>query len=331
MLNEGIIEEPKDVDYFKFNLKKPITVLIRSWGNTNVKSDLYNNVGKLIANDSNGSDINNFQITAPLLPGLHLIKVSHSSNNGTGAYSIQLETAEQYEKQADELIINKTKAYFTVGHVIYIYNDKMNKVSADRIRVKSVKMSMDKKRYITITVNDSITINPSFCYVPSEGKYENLAIIQKNYISNINETKNLPQFLPQDMLENSIIFGTVRDYRTKEPLSGVEIRLFSPIKVSEISATTLINLSDGDNWESGKTMATRKRKYNFPLINHNPKEIGRRITDKNGKFAISVSDTGLIKIEALPRSNIHRKKEKEVRLKEKKGEYYSVNLWMLPR
>ena len=331
LLTEGIIEEPKDVDFFKFDLKKPITVLIRSWGNTNVRASLYNNVGKLIANNSNGSNINNFQITTPLLPGLHLVKVTHSSNNGTGAYSIQLETAEQYEKQADELIINKTKAYFTLGHVVYIYENSMNQSLANRIRIKSVDMSMDKKRYISIILNDSLIINPSFCYVPSEGKYENLAIIQRNYISNKNETDGLPRFLPQNMLENSIVFGTVRDYRTRKPLSGVEIRLFSQIKVSDVSATTLINLSDGDSWERGKTMSTRKNKYNFPLINHNPKEIGRRITDENGKFAISVSDTGLIKIEALPRLNIHRKKEKEVRLKEKRGEYYSVNLWMLPK
>ena len=50
--------------------------------------------------------------------------------------------------------------------------------------IKSVTPGYAGGKSKTTTVNDSTIINPSTCYVPSYGQYENLGIIQKNYISN---------------------------------------------------------------------------------------------------------------------------------------------------
>ena len=58
-----------------------------------------------------------------------------------------------------------------------VHNDKSYDLK--RIQINSTKFELDSKRFITITVNDSTIINPSTCYVPSYGQYENLGIIQK--------------------------------------------------------------------------------------------------------------------------------------------------------
>ena len=62
---------------------------------------------------------NNFLIKLPLLPGPHYIRVKHYAPDGTGDYVMTLESSEMYDKQADDLILRKTQAYFHVGHVIY--------------------------------------------------------------------------------------------------------------------------------------------------------------------------------------------------------------------
>ena len=48
----------------------------------------------------------------PLLPGPHYIRVKHYAPVGTGDYVLTLESSEMYDKQADDLILSKTKAYF---------------------------------------------------------------------------------------------------------------------------------------------------------------------------------------------------------------------------
>ena len=88
-----------------------------------------------------------------------------------------------------------------------VNNDKSYDLT--RIQINSTKFELDSKRFITITVNDSLIINHSTCYVPSYGQYENLGIIQKNYISNPLNVSDLPRYLPNEKLENSLIFGTV--------------------------------------------------------------------------------------------------------------------------
>ena len=55
----------------------------------------------------------------PLLPGPHFLRVKHYSQDGTGDYVLTLESSEMYDKQADDLILNKTQQYFHPGHIIY--------------------------------------------------------------------------------------------------------------------------------------------------------------------------------------------------------------------
>ncbi|MCS5623515.1 MAG: hypothetical protein NZ735_06135, partial [Candidatus Marinimicrobia bacterium] len=243
-----------------------------------------------------------------------------------------LESSEMYDKQADDLILSKTKAYFHAGHIIY--NAIINKDTyyVDRIQIDSVSYTLDSKRFITITINDSIVINPSHCYVPSYGKYENLGIIQKNYISNPLEVDDLPRYLPEHYLDNSLVFGVVRDYQTRRPIFGAEIRVYSAATLpSEASQTNLINLSDGDTWDGGNRMPTKRALYDFPKINAYPEEKGRRITGLNGKFAIAVQDTGFLMIRANAPTNNYRVQQKKIRIRNKRGDYYGTDIWLIPK
>ena len=331
--SSGIIELGGDVDLFRFDLKYPITVLTKSFGETDVYAELLDNAGQLIATDDNGRDSNNFMIKTPLLPGPHYLRIKHYSAEGTGDYVMTLESSELYDKQADDLILNKTKSYFKIGHIIYeamVHNDKSYDLK--RIQINSTKFELDSKRFITITVNDSTIINPSTCYVPSYGQYENLGIIQKNYISNPLNVSDLPRYLPNEKLENSLVFGTVRDYQTRKPIFGAEVRIYgAQTPANGASQTRLINLKDGETWYGGNRLPTKKPKYKSPVINKYPEVKGRRVTGLDGKFAIAVQDTGFLMIRANAPTNNYRIQEKKIRIRYERGDFYGTDIWLIPK
>ena len=331
--SSGIIELGGDVDLFRFDLKSPITIVTKSFGETDVFAEIFDNAGQLIASDDNGKDNNNFMINTPLLPGPHFIKIKHYSTDGTGDYLLTLETSEMYDTQSDDDILNKTKAYFKKGHIVYEAKLKSSgHYDFERIIIKSTSFNLDSKRFITIDINDSININPSKCFVPSEGRYENLGIIQKNYISNPLELDNLPRYLPNDKLDNSLIFGTVRDYATRMPIFGAEVRVYgAQTPTNGASQTRLINLANGETWDGGKILPTQKPLYRTPAINNYPEVKGRRITGLDGKFAISVKDTGFLMIRANPPTNNYRIQEKKVKIRYEKGDFYNTDIWLIPK
>ena len=331
--SSGIIELGGDIDIFRFELKNPITVLTKSFGKTDVFAEIFDNAGQLISSDDNSRDSNNFMMKLPLLPGPHFLKIKHYSTDGTGDYVVTLETSEMYDKQADDLILNKTMSYFNQGHIVYIaHKDKYQSYELERIQIKSYEFNLDSKRFIRILLNDSIIINPSNCYVPSYGQYENLGIIQKNYISNPLETKNLPRYLPLEMLDNSLVFGTVRDYKTHKPILGAEVRIYgSQTPSNGGSQTRLINLMEGETWDGGTRLPTKKPLYNLPTINNYPEEKGRRITGLKGKFAIAVKDTGFLMIKVNAPTNNYRIQEKKIKIRNLKGDFYGTDIWLIPK
>ena len=329
----GIIELGGDIDLFRFDLKYPTTVLTKSFGETDVVAEIMDNAGRLLISDDNGRDSNNFKIKTPLLPGPHYMKIKHYSPDGTGDYVITLESSEMYDRQSDDRILKKTKAYFKKGHIVYIINLKPNNsYDLERIQINSTFFNLDSKRFIKITINDSINIDPSYCYVPSEGRYENLGIIQKNYISNPLKVDNLPQFLPIERLESSLVYGTVRDYRTREPIFGAEVRVYgAQTPENGTSQTRLINLKNGETWDDGNKLPAQKILYRLPTINEYPEMKGRRITGLDGKFAIAVNDTGFLMIRADAPTNKYRIQEKKIKIRYEKGDFYGTDIWLIPK
>ena len=71
--------------------------------------------------------------------------------------------------------------------------------------------------------------------------------------------------------------------------------------------------------------------FSFPKSADQLVEKGRRITSLDGKFAIAVQDTGILVVRAESHLSNYRIQEKEVRLKHQRGEYYSADIWLLPK
>ena len=98
----------------------------------------------------------------------------------------------------------------------------------------------------------------------------------------------MPRYLPNEKLENSLVFGTVRDYQTRKPIFGAEVRIYgAQTPANGASQTRLINLKDGETWYGGNRLPTKKPKYKSPAINKYPEVKGRRVTGLDGKFAIA--------------------------------------------
>ena len=156
--------------------------------------------------------------------------------------------------------------------------------------------------------------------------------IQKNYISNPLETENIPRYLPQEKLDNSLVFGTVRDYKTRRPILGAEVRIYgSQTPTNGGSQTRLINLIDGETWDGGNRLATKRPLYKSPTINKYPEEKGRRITGLKGKFAIAVQDTGFLMIKVNAPTNNYRTQEKKIRIRNRKGDFYGTDIWLIQK
>ena len=129
-----------------------------------------------------------------------------------------------------------------------------------------------------------------------------------------------------------MVFGTVRDYVTRKPIFGAEVRIYgSQTLADESSQTRLINLADGETWDGGNRLLAKKPLYKSPSINKYPEEKGRRITGLNGKFAIAVKDTGYLMIRTNAPTNNYRIQEKKIKIRYEKGDFYGTNIWLVPK
>ena len=78
-------------------------------------------------------------------------------------------------------------------------------------------------------------------------------------------------------------------------------------------------------------MPTKRALYSAPSLDSYPEEKGRRITGLNGKFAIAVQDTGFLMIRANAPTNNYRIKEKKIRIRNKRGDFYGTDIWLVPK
>ena len=72
-------------------------------------------------------------------------------------------------------------------------------------------------------INDEI-YDVARCYVPQEGKYENLSFILKSLLKEplFKKSKN-PIFLPDELLEPNVLFGQVINLKTGKTVIGTEV------------------------------------------------------------------------------------------------------------
>jgi hypothetical protein len=88
---------------------------------------------------------------------------------------------------------------------------------------------------------------------------------------------------------------------------------------------------EGETWDGGTRLPTKKPLYNLPTINNYPEEKGRRITGLKGKFAIAVKDTGFLMIKVNAPTNNYRIQEKKIKIRNLKGDFYGTDIWLIPK
>ena len=174
-------------------------------------------------------------------------------------------------------ITSRAEIFFIKGNVFY--NLKANN-HAERILIKTCEAVEANPGFIVLKINDKI-YDVARCYVPQEGKYENLSFILKSLLKDpiFKNSKN-PKYLPDNLLEPNVLFGTVIDYNSGESIEGTEV--FIP-------SLRQRRISD----ENGKFAFTIDKPGIYeilldPLEPYSPKKIGKSYiiikTNKGGWF-----------------------------------------------
>ena len=117
-------------------------------------------------------------------------------------------------------ITTRAETFFIKHNVFY---NLLNDQSAERIVIKSCNSIETEPGFIIMKINDEI-YDVARCYVPQEGKYENLSFILKSLLKEplFKKSKN-PIFLPDELLEPNVLFGQVINLKTGKTVIGTEV------------------------------------------------------------------------------------------------------------
>ena len=128
------------------------------------------------------------------------------------------------EDQIPELkrsTIKSRAEMFFIKHNVF-YNLKDNQ-SAERIVIDTCIAIETDPGFIVIKIND-IIYDVARCYVPQEGKYENLSYILKSLLTEpIFEKSENPKFIPDRLLEPNVLFGSIIDFKSGKTIMGTEV------------------------------------------------------------------------------------------------------------
>ena len=145
-------------------------------------------------------------------------------------------------------ITNRAETFFIIGNVFYYLTNRNN---ADRIIIKTAEALETAPGFIIMKVNDT-HYDVARCYVPQEGKYENLSFIMKSLLADpIFEKSKHPLYLDQGLLEPSIIYGYVMNILTGDPVMGAEIIISEPFKrrISDENGKFAFHVNDSGRYE----------------------------------------------------------------------------------
>ena len=167
---------------------------------------------------------------------------------------------------------------FFIKHNVF-YNLKDNQ-SAERIVIDTCIAIETDPGFIVIKIND-IIYDVARCYVPQEGKYENLSYILKSLLTEpIFEKSGNPKFLQDRLLEPNVLFGSIIDFKSGKTIMGTEVY---------IPALRQRRISD----EDGKFAFTIDKPGIYeilldPLVNKTSKKMGKSYviikTNKGGWY-----------------------------------------------
>ena len=132
-------------------------------------------------------------------------------------------------------------------------------------------------------------------------RYENLSFILKSLLSEpLFKDSGLPVYLPQHMLEPTVIFGTVLDRASGDPIPGAELILSEAINKPTLFSGS-DSLSDKSN-ANGRIFSNldKKGKKDRKFYNFQYNTFKRRVSDENGRYAFTVNRAGIYQLEITP-------------------------------
>ena len=232
--------------------------------------------------------------TIPLLPefldSLGNIYVEHSIE--------PLPENERVPPLERSTLTKRAEIFFIKGNLFYYY---VNKRSAKKIIIKDVEAIEHKPRHVLIIVNGK-TYDVSRCYVPQGGRYENLSFILKTLLSDpIFKESGLPVYMPQHMLEPTVIFGTILDKNNGEPIPGAEIilseALNKPTYFSGQDSLSITKVMPMAEYFSSIDKKNRREKK-FYSFQYNT--FKRRVSDEEGRYVFTVNRAGIYQLEVNP-------------------------------
>ena len=159
-------------------------------------------------------------------------------------------------------ITKRAETFFITGNVFYYLTDQNN---ADRIIIKAAEALETAPGFVIMKVND-IHYDVARCYVPQEGKYENLSFIMKSLLADpIFEKSKHPLYLDQGLLEPSVIYGYVMNILTGDPVMGAEIIINEPFKrrISDENGKFAFHINDSGRYDIIMNPPPRFEKVTF--------------------------------------------------------------------
>ncbi len=154
----------------------------------------------------------------------HLDKKNNMTVN---SYILPVPENQRIPDLTKSTITKRAETFFIVGNIFYNLIDKNN---AERIIISSAKAIEPRDGFILMKIND-LHYDVARCYVPQEGKYENLSYILKSLLNEpIFEKSGNPIYLSENYLDPSIIYGKVINISNGMPVMGAEVILTDPFK-----------------------------------------------------------------------------------------------------
>ena len=232
--------------------------------------------------------------TIPILPNL----LDSLGNIYVEYFVDHLPENERVSKLERSTITKRAETFFIRGNLFYYLESKR---SAKKIIIKNVEAFEDRPKFISMKVNGK-TYDVSRCYVPQEGRYENLSFILKTLLVDpIFKESGLPVYLPQHMLEPTVIFGTVLDKKNGSPIPGAEIILSEAWnKPTSFSGNDSLSMTKVMPMAEYFANLDKKDKKDKKFYNFQYNTFKRRVSDENGRYAFTVNRAGIYQLEVSP-------------------------------
>ena len=189
-------------------------------------------------------------------------KLDSNLNMSINAMMLPVPEEKRIPDLTKSTITNRAETFFITGNVFYYLIDQNN---ADRIIIKTAEAIESSPGFILMKVNDD-HYDVARCYVPQEGKYENLSFIMKSLLADpIFEKSKHPLYLDQRLLEPSVIYGYVMNILTGDPVMGAEIIIAEPFKrrISDETGKFAFHITDSGRYDVIMNPPPRYKKVSF--------------------------------------------------------------------